>query len=151
VLLALELMRMIPGEGDVDGEGRRNVKLLVVDDHSDHFEQIRTFAEMYSSQFVIECRLAQDEREAHQVVEAWHPSVVLVDVHLISDALTLIQEISHKGASVVAVSEARIPQLAETTQMYGAVGCLTKSDNPDDVEQLMGYVASIAASSVVSH
>jgi DNA-binding NarL/FixJ family response regulator len=82
---------------------------------------------------------------------AWNPSVVLVDVHLISDAFNLIQEISHKGASVLAVSEARIPRLAETAQTYGAVGCLTKSDNPDDVEHLVGYIASIATSSIVSH
>jgi len=150
-LKALELMRMIPG-GEIDGGGaRKEVKLLVVDDHSEHFEQIRAFADMYSSQFVIECKLVQDKDAAQEVVESWHPSVVLVDVHLISDALNLIQEISHKGASVIAVSEARIPQLAETTQTYGAIGCLTKSDNPEDVEHLMGYIASVAASSVVSH
>jgi CheY-like chemotaxis protein len=144
-------MRMIPGGEMVGGGARKEVKLLVVDDYSDHFEQIRAFADMYSSQFVIECKLAQDEQQAHEVMASWNPSVVLVDVHLVSDALNLIQEISHKGASVIAVSEARIPQLAETAQSYGAVGCLTKSDNPDDVEHLMGYVASLATSSVVSH
>lgn len=145
------MMRMIPGGEMVGGGARKEVKLLVVDDQSEHFEQIRAFSDMYSSQFVIECKLAQDKEEAHEVMESWHPSVVLVDVHLISDALNLIQEMTHKGASVVAVSEARIPQLAETAQTYGAVGCLTKSDNPDDVEHLVGYIASIAASSVVSH
>ena len=145
------MMRMIPGGEMVGGGARKEVKLLVVDDQSDHFEQIRAFSDMYSSQFVIECKLAQDQGEAHEIMESWHPSVVLVDIHLISDALTLIQEMSHKGASVVAVSEARIPQMAETAQSYGAVGCLTKSDNPDDVEHLVGYIASIAASSVVSH
>lgn len=135
----------------VGGGARKEVKLLVVDDHSDHFEQIRAFADMYSGQFVIECKLAQGKEEAHEVMESWNPSVVMIDVHLISDALNLIQEMSHKGASVVAVSEARIPQLAETAQSYGAVGCLTKSENPDDLEQLVGYIASIAESSVLSH
>ena len=135
----------------VGGGARKEVKLLVVDDHAEHFEQIRAFADMYSAQFQIECKLAQDKEEAHEVMESWHPSVVLVDVHLISDAFNLIQEISHKGASVLAVSEARIPKLAETAQTYGAVGCLTKSDNPDDVEHLVGYIASIASSSIVSH
>jgi len=144
-------MRMIPG-GEMTGAGaRKEVKLLVVDDQSEHFDQIRAFADMCSSQFLIECKLVQDKQEANEVMDSWHPSVVLVDVHLISDALALIQEISHKGASVVAVSEARIPQLAETAQTYGAVGCLTKSDNPDDIEHLVGYIASIASSSILSH
>jgi DNA-binding NarL/FixJ family response regulator len=142
---------MIPGGEMVAGGVRKEIKLLVVDDQADHFEQIRTFADMYSSHFVIECKLAHDKDEANEVMAAWNPSVVLVDVHLISDAFNLIQEISHKGASVLAVSEARIPRLAETAQTYGAVGCLTKSDNPDDVEHLVGYIASIATSSIVSH
>ena len=135
----------------VGGGARKEVKLLVVDEHSEHFEQIRAFADMYSSQFLIECKCAQDKHEAQEVVEQWHPSVVLVDVHLISDALNLIQEITHKGASVIAVSEARIPELAETVQTYGAVGCLTKSENPDDVESLVGYIASVASSAILSH
>jgi DNA-binding NarL/FixJ family response regulator len=142
---------MMPG-GEIAGAGaRKEVKLLVVDDHAEHFDQIRAFADMYSSQFVIECKLAQDKQEANEVMESWHPSVVLVDVHLISDAFSLIQEISHKGASVVAVSEARIPQLSETAQTYGAVGCLTKSDNPDDIEHLVGYIASVAGTSIMRH
>jgi len=144
-------MRMIPGGEMVAGGARKEVKLLVVDDHSEHFDQIRAFADMYSSQFAIECKLAQDKEEAQEVMDSWHPSVVLVDVHLISDALSLIQEISHKGASVIAVSQVRIPELAQTAHTFGAVGCLTKSDNPDDVEHLMGYIASIATSSVISH
>jgi DNA-binding NarL/FixJ family response regulator len=144
-------MPIIPGGEMVAGGARKEIKLLVVDEQADHFEQIRTFADMYSSQFVIECKLAHDKDEANEVMASWNPSVVLVDVHLISDAFNLIQEISHKGASVLAVSEARIPRLAETAQTYGAVGCLTKSDNPDNVEHLVGYIASIATSSIVSH
>jgi hypothetical protein len=84
-------------------------------------------------------------------MDTWEPSVVLVDVHLVSDALNLIQEMSLKGAPVVELSEGHIPHLPETARTYGAVGCLAKSDNPDDVEQLLGYIASIAACAVVSH
>lgn len=136
----------------VEGGVRKEVKLLVVDDHSEHFDQIRAFVDMYSSQFIMECKLALDKEEAHSVMASWNPSVVLVDVHLLSDALNLIREISAKGASVVAVSEARIPELPETAQSYGAVGYFTKSDNPDDVETLVGYIASVASSSsTISH
>ncbi len=142
---------MIPEGEMVEGGKRKEVKLLVVDEHSDHFDQIRAFVEMDSSQFVIECKLALDKEEATAVMDVWRPSVVLVDVHLLSDALSLIREMSIKGASVVAVSEARIPELSETAQAYGAVGCFTKSDNPDDVEVLVGYIASVASSSPLSH
>lgn len=142
---------MIPDGEMVGGGKRKEVKLLVVDEHFDHFDQIRAVVDMYSSQFVIECKLALDKDEATAVMDVWKPSVVLIDVHLLSDALNLIREMSAKGASVVVVSEARIPQLSETAQIYGAVGCFTKSDNPDDVEVLVGYIASVASSPVISH
>jgi DNA-binding NarL/FixJ family response regulator len=144
-------MRMIPNGEMVGGGPRKEVKLLVVDDLSDYFEHMRTVADMYSSNFAIECKLAQDEAEAQVQTESWRPSVVLVDVHLISEALELIRTLAAKGLTVVAMSEARIPHLAETAQSYGAVGCFTKSDNPDDIEKLVGYIASVATDSVVSH
>ena len=141
-------MRMIPNGEMVGGGARKEIKLLVVDDHSDHFEHIQAFADMYSSQFAFECKLAKDEKEAQELADSWEPSVAF---HLVTSGLELIQSLTHKGAAVVAVSEVRIPQLAETAQAYGAVGCFTKSDNPDDIETLMSYMASVASSSVVSH
>lgn len=144
-------MRMIPNGEMVGGGTRREIKLLVVDEHSDHFEHIQAFADMYSSQFAFECKLAKDEQEAQVLMDSWEPCVALVDVHLVVSGLDLIQNLTHRGAAVVAVSEVRIPQLAETAQAYGAVGCFTKSDNPDDIETLMSYMASVASASVISH
>jgi DNA-binding NarL/FixJ family response regulator len=144
-------MRMIPNGEMVGGGPRKEVKLLVVDDLCDYFDHMKAIADMYSSQFSIECKLVQDEGEASKEMDSWAPSVVLVDVHLLSSALELIRNLTEKGAAVIAMSEGRIPQLAETAQAYGAVGCFTKSDNPDDLEKLVGYVASVSTSSLVSH
>ena len=144
-------MRMIPDGEIVEGGSRREIKLLVVDDRSDHFEHIQAFADMYSSHFSFECRLAKDESEAQELSDSWEPSVALVDVHLVTSSLSLIRSLTHKGTAVVALSEVRIPQLAETAQSYGAVGCFTRSDNPDDIETLIAYMASVASLSVVSH
>jgi len=144
-------MRVMPS-GDMMGIGfRKEVKLLVVDDRSDHFEQIRSHAEMYSSQFHVECKLAEEIEDAKKTVEAWKPTVVLVDTHVIGEALTLIKALSQMGPAVVAMSEHRIPELVETCQSYGAVGYLSKSDNPDDIENLISYVASVSVADPVSH
>ena len=142
---------MIPNGEMVGGGPRKEVKLLVVDDLSDYFDHMKSIADMYSSQFSIECKLVQDGDEASKEMESWAPSVVLVDVHLISSALDLIRNLTEKGAAVIAMSEARIPQLADTAQTYGAVGCFTKSDNPDDLEKLVGYIASVSTATTVSH
>lgn len=144
-------MRMIPNGEMVGGGPRKEVKLLVVDDLADYFDHMRAIADMYSSQFSMECKLVQGDEEANREMESWGPSVVLVDVHLLSSALELIRNLTEKGAAVIAMSEGRIPKLAETAQAYGAVGCFTKSDNPDDLEKLVGYIASVSNASVVSH
>ncbi len=144
-------MRMIPNGEMVGGGPRKEVKLLVLDDLSDYFDHMRTVADMYSATFAIECKLAQDEAEAHQQMESWAPSVVLVDIHTISKTLELIQALTSKGATVVVMSEGRIPKLAETAESYGAVGCFMKSENPDEIEKLVAFIASVASDSVVSH
>ena len=138
----------------VGGGPRKEVKLLVVDDHVDHFEHLQAFADMYSSQFSIECKLAQGVREASELVDSWKPSVVLLDVHMDAGGavgLELIEEMSHRGAAVIALSEVRIPAMAATAESYGAVGYFRKSDNPDDIEALIGFIASVATTTVVSH
>jgi DNA-binding NarL/FixJ family response regulator len=144
-------MRALPG-GELFGDGlRKEVKLLVVDDHDDHFEHLKAFAEMYSAGFQVECKLASEPEEAHSLVDSWHPSVVLVDVHLAASSLGLIKDLTARGTTVVALSEIRIPELVETSQNYGAVGYFTKSDNPDDIEALISYIASISDSGPLSH
>jgi DNA-binding NarL/FixJ family response regulator len=130
---------------------RKEVKLLVIDDHADHFEQIKAHAEMYSTQFLMECKLVDGSEDAKATVETWKPTVVLVDTHAIDEALDLIECLAQMGPAVVAMSEVRIPELAKTCQTYGAVGYFAKSNNPDEVESLISYVASVAATEVVSH
>lgn len=144
-------MRVIPS-GEMAGVGfRKEVKLLVVDDCCDHFEQIQSHAEMYSSQFNVQCRLAEEVDDAKKTVDEWKPTVILVDTHVIGEALDLIRALSQMGPAVVAMSEHRIPELVETCQSYGAVGYFSKSNNPDDIENLIAYIASVSALDTVSH
>ncbi len=123
---------------------RKEVRLLVVDDHGDHFEQLQEIAEMYHPEYRVECRLASSAGEAVDVASSWGASVVLLDLHVISDALDLLRQLSMQGATVVATSDTRLPELEGTASEYGAVGYLSKSDNPDEIEALLGYVAAVS-------
>jgi CheY-like chemotaxis protein len=144
-------MAYIPVDGVDDFGLRKQVKLLVVDDHSDHFTQVQEVAAMYHAEFDFECRLVSDSARALEVAAEWQPSVVLVDLHLIADALDILGKIADKGAVVVATSESRIPDLPEKLAQYGAQGYLTKSEALEDVEALLSYVASIAPGAPVEH
>jgi DNA-binding NarL/FixJ family response regulator len=144
-------MAYIPVDGVSDFGLRKQVKLLVVDDHSDHFRQVEEVAAMYHADFDIECRLVTDSAQALEVAADWQPSVVLVDLHLIAESLDLLGKIAEKGPIVVATSETRIPELPEKLSQYGAAGYLTKSESLEDVEALLSYVAAIAPGAPTEH
>ncbi len=123
---------------------RQEVRLLVVDDQLEHFEQLQEFAEMYHPEFRVECRLASSACEAEDVARSWKASVVLLDLHVVSSALELLQKLASQGAAVVATTDSRLPELVETVAHYGAVGYLPKSTNPEDLENLLSFVASVS-------
>lgn len=130
---------------------RKEIRVLVVDDQPEHFESLRGAAEMYNPEFSVELRLVCDRQEALSVTSSWHPSVVLLDLHVVSDALDLVQQLSKIGSSVLATSEVRISDMSHKVAQYGGVGYQPKSDNPDDLEALLSYIASIAGPMPSSH
>jgi len=137
---------MPPGFG-----ARREIRLLVVDDHQEHFDQLCEAAGMYNAEFSVECRFVSGPQEALSAAVEWRPAVVLLDLHVVSSALDLLRQLAEIGPSVVATSETRLPDMAEKVSECGGVGYLTKSDNPDDVESLLNYVAAVAAPTPTSH
>lgn len=144
-------MSYVPPTGKGDFGLRKEVKLLVVDDHSDHFAQLQAAAEEYHSEFSIECKLVATPQEALQMTNDWHPSVVLVDLHVVATTLDLLTQIAEIGPSVVATSETRIVDMPEKVARYGAVGYVTRADSTEDVESVLNYIASLAAPSMVAH
>ncbi len=116
----------------------------MVDDTPDHFELVAEVADMYSPDYRIECRLVSTSFETFEAVGEWHPSVVLVDLHSVADALAVVRQLAEQGRSVVVTSEHRSPELSSVADQYGAVGYLSKSENPDDVEALVEFVATVS-------
>ncbi|MFN4897072.1 MAG: response regulator [Pseudomonadota bacterium] len=144
-------MAYVPPENKGDFGLRKEVKVLIVDDHSEHFAQLQAAAEEYHSEFAIECKLVTSAEEALKLTNDWHPSVVLVDLHAVASTLDLLTQIAEIGPSVVATSESRIADLGEKLARYGAVGYVTKADSAEDVESVLNYIASLAAPALTTH
>jgi len=124
---------------------RKDVKLLVVDDHTEGFDELRDVADMYSPDFRIECKLATSGAEARELASSWQPSVVLVDLHLANtETLTLLRHLSELGTPVVATSSERRPDIEQTVQDYGAAGYVQKSTSLEELETLVNFVAALA-------
>ena len=131
---------------------RKYVKLLVVDDQREQFEQIQDLADMYSSDYSVECKLASSDEEARGLLSTWRPSVILLDIHLTgSKGFDLLSYLSDKGAPVVATSEIRIADMTDTAEQYGAVGYRPTGDSQEEVELLMDYLAAVSVVSEGTH
>lgn len=131
---------------------RKEVKLLVVDDRTEQFEQIQSISEMYHSEYKIECKLATTEVEARSLLSSWQPSVVLVDLHVGSGSIPLLDYISETGcAPVVATSDVLLPELEVTAESHGAVGYVPKGEDQEEVEALVDFLASVAHPVINSH
>jgi DNA-binding NarL/FixJ family response regulator len=144
-------MGYVPPNDNGEFEPRKEVKLLVVDDQAEHFAHLQEAAEIYHVDYAIECRMASSRDEALEMAANWHPTVVLIDLHVVSDALNLLSQIAEIGPAVVATSESRIPDIPEKVAQYGAVGYVTKSDTAEDIESVLHYIASVAAPMPTSH
>ncbi len=130
---------------------RRDIRVLVVGDHDDHYEQICEAASLYNPEFSLELQRVESRESVAEVSQSWQPTVVLLDIHILSDAFKLIEQLSHAGYPVVATSSVRVAEIAETAQQYGAVGYFNKSDNLDDIEVLFEYIASVAITPGAKH
>jgi CheY-like chemotaxis protein len=150
-LILDEFMTFGPSDIPPGFGARREIRLLVVDDQQEHFEHLLEAAGMYNSEYTVECRFVSEPQEALSTAVEWRPAVVLLDLHVVSSALDLLRQIAEIGPSVVATSATRLPDMAEKVSQCGGVGYLTKSDNPDDVESLLNYVAAVAAPTPTSH
>jgi len=128
---------------------RKDVRLLVVDDHPEYFERLNECSEMYNPEYRVECKLVTGLSEALDVTSQWEPSVVLVDLHVGEEALEYVKRIAEVGPPVVATTETRMPDCQVIAQHCGAVGYVVKSEDQEDIEDLLEYVASVARDTVV--
>ena len=126
--------------------GRKNVRLLVLDDQPEHFEELKEYAEMYNSAFKVECCLAGTNKDADEIIAKWGPSVVLFDVHSLGvDGTSWVRQISSSGLPVVAMSSRKSRDIEDSMISNGAASYILKSQNPDDLENLLEHIANIAS------
>ncbi len=123
----------------------RQIKLLVVDENREYFEQLQDCAEMCSHEFKVECLYTSDEKEALDIIENEHPAIVVLDAYIPEfDNLGLIERCQN-GATVVVTSDFSVPELSATSRKWGAEEYIPKSSNPDEVEEALRKIVELAA------
>jgi CheY-like chemotaxis protein len=126
------------------GATRHEVRLLVVDDLCEETEALFEIADLYHPDFVFSYKRVSDSSQALDTVAEWDPSVVLVDLHVVADAISLVEQLANFGSAVVALSETKIPELEDRIKKCGGRSYLAKSTNVEEIEDILHLLGSIA-------
>jgi len=125
---------------------KKHVKLLVVDENTEYFEQLQECAEMCSHEFKVEIIYSSDEKEATTLIEKEHPTVIVMDAYIPEMNNQNFIEKCHQGVvPVVVTSDFTLPELNDAAERWGAEDYIPKSENPDEVEEALRKIIDLAA------
>lgn len=128
------------------------VKLLVVDEHSQYCSLIREHAEMYGHALKLVCECVNSGREALEKISTWEPSVVLLDAHLPDiNSFEVLDACRNGRATVVVSSDVCSRDIENSARAHGASGYVTKSENPEDIEALLVELATVSLPVQMKH
>ena len=134
---------------EIVGDSRKEIRLLVIDEQRDYFQTIQDYAEMCSHEYSIECTFACEE-DITDKLYSWHPSLVIVDAYVGKDAFSVVKKCRDAGVSVIVVSETLIPEVEISLKDLGANGYLSKSQDPDDMDFILAYIATTSREQLIS-
>lgn len=133
------------------GGSRQQVRLLVLDDVCEETEVLLEVAEFYHPDFEFSCKVTPDPVEAMEAVKDWEPSVVMIDLHAVKNALQILTQIANFGSPVVAIGEKMIPGLERKVRECGGRSYLAKTSNVEGVEDILQLVGSLARGTELRH
>ena len=132
--------------------GRKQVRLLVVDEQTEFCEALQEVVELSNNNFDITCEFTDCGARAAQLVQEWAPSVVLVDADLTGvDSRELVRSFRHISARVVVTSQVQSRTIEESARQWGASGYVAKSENHAEIEQLVMELATISTTERYLH
>lgn len=130
----------------------KRVRLLVIDEHDGYFGLLSQYAEIHAADCEFDLRFAGCRDDALKEIYGWNPSVILLDAHLPDmNGFDFLSECKDGHAPVIVTSDHRSKGIEDAARTKGAMGYLAKSDNPDEMEQLILKLASVSSSSETKH
>lgn len=125
-------------------EQKKQLKVLIIDEHREYFERIRDCAEMCRHQFVIDCQFTASPDQARTIISSWNPGLVLVDAHVPSlNSIEFVRQCSDQKLPVIVTSELPSNDISESARKNGASGYVPKSEDVEEIEALLQQLLSI--------
>ena len=130
----------------------KELKLLIVDDRIDYYDLIKECAELSNNSVHVVCKYAPTGEEALGLLGSWEPAVILLDLHSAShQGVELLRRCNEGLTRVIATSEASGPEVEKWAMQNGASHYVSKSEDPEEIEELLGQVEALSELSNTLH
>jgi DNA-binding NarL/FixJ family response regulator len=126
-------------------DGRRILRLLVVNDQREYCEHLKEQVDLNSHLYQIECQYTTSGKKALQMIKQWHPAVVLLDAHIGDiNSFKVLQRCKGGAASIIVTSEFVSRDIEQSAMRNGATGYYATIDDPEGIEHLIEQIMTMA-------
>jgi DNA-binding NarL/FixJ family response regulator len=132
--------------------GKKKVKLLVVDDHNSYCDLIEQSADIWNNDYEVECSFADCASDAFERIIDFTPNIIMVDAYLHDmNYLDFIDQCREGTASLVVTSSSQSPSIERSVIEHGARAYIAKTDDPDEIEDVLQQLALYASEIEATH
>ncbi len=131
---------------------RKEIRLLVVDEHKPYCKMLEAASEEWHPEFSFSCEFADSAEEALAKIKEFGPSVVMIDAFTEDmDCFEFMKNCNPDVVPLVVTSEFPAEGMRESVLSKGALECLTKTEDPDELEGMLELIAQLAEECEIRH
>lgn len=131
---------------------KKAIRVLVVDEASDYFEQVKSHADLNSHHYSMACKLATRITEAAEIIRAWEPTVVVLDVaNSPAKSAEIAKGCSQREVPLIVTGYSHDKEIQAAIEKIGAIAYVVKSEDPEDLENVVELLATVARDQPMMH
>ena len=136
---------------NIDGE-KKSIRVLVIDEGSEFFDQVQDHADLNSHHFDMACRLVTKISEVADMIRSWNPSVVMLDVaNSPQNSAEIAKGCSQMEVPLIVTGYSHNKEIQASIEKIGAIAYIVKSEDPEDIEQVVELLATVAKDELMVH
>ena len=136
---------------NIEGD-KKSIRVLVVDEGSEFFDQVQDQADQNSHHYKMACKLVTQISEVAEMIRSWNPSVVMLDVaNSPFNSAEIAKGCSQLEVPLIVTGYTHNKEIQASIEKIGAVAYVVKSEDPEDIEQVLELLATVAKEELLVH
>ena len=137
---------------ETQGGDKKSIRVLVIDEGGEYFQQVQDHANLNSHHYKMACRHTTEISEVADLLLSWDPTVVIIDVaHSPFCSAQVAKGCSDREVPLVVTGYIHNKEIQEAIEKIGAIAYVVKSEDPDDLDDVVQLLATVAREETAIH